>query len=63
VNVTDGQTFGIAADLTNHEIPFAFMSGVVQREEVPKYLRQAPFINKLFRADQIKSILSGLSRH
>lgn len=58
VNVTDGQTFGIAADLMSHEIPFAFMSGVAQREEVPKNLRQAPF-----RAAQIKSILSGLSSH
>jgi DNA-binding NtrC family response regulator len=60
VNVTDGQTFGIATDLMNHEVPFAFMSGFVDSHEVPDNLRHAPFIAKPFRAAQIKSILSRL---
>ncbi len=60
VNVTDGKTYGIAADLMTHEIPFAFMSGLAARHEFPEGLRHAPFLVKPYRPAQIKSILSGL---
>jgi DNA-binding NtrC family response regulator len=61
VNVTDGQTFGIAADLMNYEIQFAFMSGFVSRHEIPENLRHAPFLAKPYRPAQIKSILSRIA--
>jgi DNA-binding NtrC family response regulator len=61
VNVTDGKTYAIAAALMKDEIPFAFMSGFVSRQDVPENLRKAPFLAKPFQPAQIKSILSGLA--
>lgn len=60
VNVTDGKTYGIAADLMDHEIPFAFMSGFMARNEVPENLRHAPFLMKPYQPAQIRSLLGNL---
>jgi DNA-binding NtrC family response regulator len=61
VNVTYGKTYGIAASLMDHEIPFAFMSGAIARHDVPENLRGAPFLAKPYRAAYVKSILSGIA--
>jgi DNA-binding NtrC family response regulator len=61
VNVTDGKTYSIAVALMDNEVPFAFMSGYMARNEVPENLRHAPFLVKPYRPAQIKSILSGIA--
>jgi DNA-binding NtrC family response regulator len=60
VNVTDGKTYAIADALMKDEIPFAFMSGFIDSDEVPERLRRAPSLTKPYRLSQIKSILSGI---
>jgi CheY-like chemotaxis protein len=60
VNVTDGKTYSIATSLMNDQVPFAFMSGYMARDEMPEGFRHAMFVKKPYRPDQIKSILDGL---
>ena len=61
VNVIDGKTYGIAASLIDHQIPFAFMSGIIRRDDVPQNLRHAPFLSKPYRPAQIRAILGCLA--
>jgi DNA-binding NtrC family response regulator len=60
-NVTDGKTYAIADALMKDEIPFAFMSGFIDTNEVPEGLRRAPCLTKPYRLEQIKSILSSVA--
>jgi len=45
IDVRDGKTFGVAAYLSAHAIPFAFVSGS-NPSRVPEALQEAPFIAK-----------------
>jgi CheY-like chemotaxis protein len=47
IDVVGGKTFGIAAELLDRRIPFAFVSAS-RPNEVPPFLRQASFIPKPF---------------
>lgn len=47
IDVVGGKTFGIAAELLERHIPFAFVSAS-RMVEVPPYLQHAAFISKPF---------------
>jgi CheY-like chemotaxis protein len=59
-NVTNGQTFGVAARLMDHDVPFVFMSGYPAQNQVPDNLRHVPFLARPFRLAQVQSILRAL---
>jgi len=58
IDVADGKSFGIAAELMNRRIPFAFVSAS-RPAEIPQPLRAASFIAKPFEE---KAILRTLER-
>jgi DNA-binding response OmpR family regulator len=53
VDVTNGQTFDIAALLDEKQVPFVFVSGS-NPQAVPPELRHAPFIPKPFDEADIR---------
>lgn len=52
VDVVGGKSFGVAAALTERDIPFAFVSAS-QPGDLPQSLRQAAFIPKPFEESAI----------
>ena len=67
IDVVDGKTFGLAAELLDRRIPFAFVSAS-RPAEVPASLRQASFIPKPFEEGAILESIaqaapSGVSLH
>ena len=59
VDLTNGATHGIARRLIDRQIPFSFVSGS-PRGDLPAELRNVPFIEKPYRADQIiQAVLSA----
>lgn len=52
IDVADGKTFGLAAELLQRRIPFSFVSAS-RPGEVPAFLREATFIPKPFEEERI----------
>ena len=52
IDVIGGKSYGVAAELMERGIPFAFVSAS-QRAELPASLRQVPFIAKPYREGAI----------
>lgn len=64
VNVTNGQTYEIAACLVERHIPFAFTSvGLNRHDDIPQQLRHAPILSAPYRPAQVKAILSRLENN
>ena len=53
IDVTNGKTFDVAAELKSKDIPFIFVSAS-DKSQVPEELRHAPFIPKPFNDADIK---------
>ena len=58
VDVTNGKTYEIAQILGKKRVPFAFVSGSLPAD-LPPELRNAPFIPKPFRKQQIMTALQS----
>jgi len=52
IDVADGKSFGIAAELMERQIPFAFVSAS-RPSDVPQHLKGATFIPKPFEENAI----------
>jgi DNA-binding NtrC family response regulator len=61
IDVVGGKTFGIAAELLERRIPFAFVSAS-HPAEVPPSLRQASFIPKPFEERAILKTMAQAAR-
>lgn len=57
IDVLDGKTFDLARRLEERGTPFAFVSGS-RIDEVPIELRDAPFIRKPFRPQDIARVIA-----
>ena len=53
IDVLDGKTFGLAQQLAERGMPFAFVSGA-RREDVPPPLRGVPFLPKPYDPQDIE---------
>jgi CheY-like chemotaxis protein len=60
INVTDGQTYGIATALLEHGIHFAFLSGDVRHADVPSHLSHVPFLTKPHDPLQMRRLLDTI---
>jgi DNA-binding LytR/AlgR family response regulator len=58
IDVTDGKSFGLAAELQRRRIPFAFVSAS-RPSELPAHLRHASFIPKPFEEAAIVRSIAG----
>jgi CheY-like chemotaxis protein len=56
VNVTDGNTYGIARQLREKRVPYVFVSGS-SLDRLPSELRTSRFITKPYRREQIERAL------
>jgi len=62
IDVTNGKTFDVAAELKSRGVPFIFVSAS-NKEQVPEELRHAPFIPKPFDDAEIKRhLVQAVSR-
>lgn len=62
IDVTNGKTFDVAAELKAMDIPFIFVSAS-DKSQVPAELRHAPFIPKPFGEEDIKRELVNAVTH
>lgn len=56
IDLPDGNSFGIAAQLVERDVPFAFVSAS-RRSEVPEHLRQSRFIAKPYADAAVRNAL------
>ena len=56
IDVRDGKSFGLAAELDRSRVPFVFVSGS-SRSELPDGLRHARFVAKPYAPATIRSFL------
>lgn len=62
IDVTNGRTFDVAAELMSMQIPFIFVSAS-DKSQIPAELRHAPFIPKPFNDEDIKRhLVSAVAR-
>ena len=62
IDVTNGKTFDVAAELKSMQVPFIFVSAS-DKSQVPEELRHAPFIPKPFNdADIKRHLISAVSQ-
>lgn len=58
IDVTDGKSFPLATWLTEHHVPFAFVSASL-RSDVPEHLRDVAFISKPYSEQAVREVLGG----
>lgn len=62
IDVTNGKTFDVAAELKAMKVPFIFVSAS-DKSQIPEELRHAPFIPKPFDESDIKRhIVNAVTR-
>lgn len=60
IDVVDGKSYEIAADLKARKLPFAFVSGSVAAD-APDELKDSPFISKPYDMREIERIVASAS--